>query len=131
MTPNAPVIDRPPEEETRPPLPPMTRPAQQQVPPPMPPPSPYSWQPPMAPVQPQIIRFEPTAAQRLSLAIVSLVLLIPLCAIAAGSAVPLADTMPGWLAAAMTLLAQLIVCIAVVGVNIAYNADALRTTRPR
>lgn len=131
MTPNTPVVERPPEEEQAP-RPPMSRPAQPQPPVQQPPMLGYEWQQPVAPQwQPQIIRFEPTAAQRLTLAIVSIVLLIPLTAIAMGIAGSLSDVLPGWFVALTMLIAELVMCSAMVGVNLIFNADLFKTPRQR
>lgn len=134
MTPNTPVIERPPEEQ-RPPAPPLSRPAQQQ--PPVQPPMTgygygYGWQPPVSPQwQQQTIRFEPTAGQRLALAIVSLFFLIPLSGVVAGIAASLAGEIPGWLVASATVMAEAAVCAAVVGVNLIFSADAFKLLRQR
>lgn len=66
---------------------------------------------------------------RLALAITSLVLLIPLSAIAIGSAVPLASISSAWVGILIGLLAFLLVCAMVIGVNVLFNIDQLRRVR--
>lgn len=131
VTPNAPVMERssanpssvPPMEH--PPL--MTPPVWQ-----TPAPPPYGWQAPYPPSWQQAApHYEPSAGQRLALAIVSLALMIPLSAIAIGIATPLAEATTGWAGILVGMLAFLLVCAAVVGVNVVFNFDLLRSVRRR
>jgi hypothetical protein len=105
------------------------------MPPPVwqtPAPPPYAWQAPYPPIwQQPSPRYEPSAGQRLALAIVSLGLLIPLSAVALGAAVPLADVTSAWLGILVGMLAFLLVCAAVVGVNVVFNIDQLRSMHRR
>jgi hypothetical protein len=94
------------------------------------PPQPYGWQAPLPPMwQPQTLGYQPTPGQRLALAIVSIVFLVPLSAIAIGTAVPVADAGSAWLGILTGLLALLLVCAAVVGVNVVFNADLRKAMR--
>lgn len=127
MIPNAPAAERPPESSSS--MPPMER--APLTPPPVwqaPTPPPYGWQAPYSPTWQQApAAYIPTAGMRLALAITSLVLLIPLSAIALGSAVPLAGVTSAWLGILVGMLAFLLVCTAVVGVNVVFNIDQWRS----
>jgi hypothetical protein len=76
--------------------------------------------------RPRTAPLTPTTGQRLVLAIVSVVLLVPLSALTAALVIPLASSLPGWLDATITTLAQVVICAAVVGVNLAYSGGALK-----
>lgn len=123
MTPDTPTAQRPPEPSSQ--MPPVER---APLTPPFTPP--YGWQTPYPPTWQQASpTYEPTAGMRLALAITSLVLLIPLSAIALGSAVTLAGVTAAWLGILVGMLAFLLVCAAVVGVNVAFNIDRWRSMR--
>lgn len=127
MTPQAPIQERPIVEQ---PIPPIT-------PPYTPPANPWqaapqgAWQP--APVytprpapMPTLV---PTAAQRLALAIVSLALMIPLVAITINFASPMSGVVPVWVGVTAGLIGLLLLGLVVLGVNIVFNWDLLRSKR--
>jgi hypothetical protein len=120
MTPQAPIQERPIVEQpiTPPYTPPYT-------------PSPSPWQP--APVymprpapMPTTV---PTAPQRLALAIVSLALMIPLVAITINFASPTSGVVPVWIGVIAGLIGLLLLGLVVLGVNIVFNWDLLRSKR--
>lgn len=70
----------------------------------------------------------PRVIRRIALAIVSYVLLVPLCAITAALVVPLTDSLPGWDGAIITTCAQAVVCAVVFGVYLALGAGKGRAS---
>lgn len=88
-------------------------------------PAPGSWQPNYLP------RSESAASsgQRLSLAIASLALMIPLIAIVVNFPVSLGTMISAGLAISTGLIGVALIALAVVGVNIAFNFDLLRRRR--
>lgn len=127
MTTQTPMIERPPEMPSG--LPTARQPG---MPPPvwqLPAQTPaYGWQSPPATWQ-ATSPLEPTAKQRLALAIVTLVFLVPLCAIAIGAIVPLAEATFAWIGVLVGLVALLMVCAAALGLNLIFNFDQLRSVR--
>lgn len=126
MTPQAPITDRPPIEQT---------PQQQQ--PIAPQPIPPVWQssPPAGWYSPQVMPpqqqrdFAPTPAQRLGMAIASLALLIPLLAIAVGVISTLENQITADVAVTAGLILAALVCFTVVAVNVVFNFDVIRRQR--
>lgn len=126
MSPQAPVFERPPiaeaqPEPNRPPVTPL-------VPWPAPAPSPYGWQnvpgyP--APRAPEVA----TSGQRLGLAIVTLIFMVPLVSVVLGTLLTSNVLVPGGWAVAAGLIGVALVSLAAVAINVVFNFDLLRPRR--
>lgn len=125
MTPQAPILERPPVEQTAPPVSSQSAPQPPVYQPPIPPAGWYV--PQVVPAQQHYLI--PSAGQRLGLAIASIAMLIPLSAIALGTIATLLPNVAAGVSVATGLIALALVCFAVVAVNIAFNFDLIRPKR--
>jgi hypothetical protein len=88
-----------------------------------------TWENPYGPRREPTLNIVPTAGQRLGLAITSLALLIPLVALAINFPLQLGTAVAAGLAIATGLIGVLLLCLAVVAVNVVFNWDMLRPQR--
>ena len=126
MSPQTPVLERPPVAASQPAM--NRPPVAPQAAWPTPPPAPYDWQPVPGyptPRPPEV----PTSGQRLGLAIVTLLLMIPLVSIVLGTTLSSSIPVPGGWALAAALLGVTLVSAAAVAINVVFNFDILRPRR--
>lgn len=126
MSPQTPVLERPPIAESQPALnrPPVTP----QAPWPAPAPAPYGWQ--YVPGYPAPRSLDVvTSGQRLGLAIVTLIVMVPLVSVVLGVVVNSNDLVPGGWAVAAGLIGVALVSTAAVAINVVFNFDVLRPRR--
>ncbi len=126
MSPQTPVLERPPVATSQPAM--NRQPAAPQTAWPAYPVAPYDWR--SVPGYPASRSPDvPTAGQRLGLAIVTLVLMIPLVSIALGSVLTSDNLVPGGWALVAGLVCVALVSAAAVAINVVFNFDILRPRR--